>query len=277
MDVFGNSFNLCATKKTAMSYGFCSLSSIPVRAESSDKSEMVNQLLFGEMYTVLDEREKWIKIQGAFDQYSGWIDRKQHTELTEKTFNYNTGTNKLHCVADLMGVVHQTAQNAMFPILLGSSLPDFKNNTVSFDENTFEFEGLTVHGKPADLRTSIVEFAYNYLNAPYLWGGRSPLGIDCSGFTQMTYKLAGLSIPRDASQQAELGYLLSFVEEAEPGDLAFFDNEEGSIIHVGIVLENNYIIHASGKVRIDRIDHQGIFNPETRRYTHKLRLLKSML
>lgn len=259
-----------------MSHGFCSLSSIPVRAEASDKSEMVNQLLFGEMYTVLDEREKWIKIQGAYDQYVGWIDRKQHTTISEKVFATNTAPNKLHCVADLMGVIHQKEQNALFPILLGSSLPGYKDNAVSFGELNYDYEGLTTHGKPTDLRHAIVEFAHNYLNAPYLWGGRSPMGIDCSGFTQVTYKLAGVQLPRDASQQAELGYLLSFVEEAQPGDLAFFDNEEGSIIHVGIVLENNYIIHASGKVRIDRIDHQGIFNPETRRYTHKLRLLKSI-
>jgi len=116
-----------------------------------------------------------------------------------------------------------------------------------------------------------------YLNAPYLWGGRSPFGIDCSGFTQVIYKLNGFKLPRDASQQATIGETLSFIEESESGDLAFFDNEEGNIIHVGIMLENNNIIHASGKVRIDKIDHQGIFNSETNTYSHRLRLIKKIL
>ena len=122
-----------------------------------------------------------------------------------------------------------------------------------------------------------MENAMMYINAPYLWGGRSPFGIDCSGFTQLVYKIAGKKLPRDAYQQAEIGQTLSFVEEAQSGDLAFFDNEEGSIVHVGILLQDNEIIHASGKVRIDKIDHQGIFNVDTKRYSHKLRLIKKIL
>jgi cell wall-associated NlpC family hydrolase len=116
-----------------------------------------------------------------------------------------------------------------------------------------------------------------YLNAPYLWGGKTPFGIDCSGFTQMVYKLNGYHLLRDASQQASQGIPLSFIEESEPGDLAFFDNEEGNIIHVGIMMENNYIIHASGKVRIDRLDHLGIYNADTNRHTHKLRVIKKII
>jgi cell wall-associated NlpC family hydrolase len=116
-----------------------------------------------------------------------------------------------------------------------------------------------------------------YLNAPYLWGGKTPFGIDCSGFTQMVYKLNGYHLKRDASQQATEGEPLSFIEESEPGDLAFFDNEEGKIIHVGIIMDNNYIIHSSGKVRIDRLDHLGIYNAETNRHTHKLRVIKKMI
>ena len=116
-----------------------------------------------------------------------------------------------------------------------------------------------------------------YLNAPYLWGGKTPFGIDCSGFTQMVYKLNGYKIHRDASQQALEGEPLSFIEESEVGDLAFFDNDEGNIIHVGIIMENNYIIHASGKVRIDRLDHLGIYNPELKKHTHKLRVIKKII
>ena len=136
---------------------------------------------------------------------------------------------------------------------------------------------MTVKSESGISREKIVDNAMMYVNAPYLWGGRSPFGIDCSGFTQLVYKIGGKKLPRDAYQQAEIGQTLSFVEEAENGDLAFFDNEEGSIIHVGILLGENEIIHSSGKVRIDKIDHQGIFNVDTKKYSHKLRLIKKIL
>ena len=125
-------------------------------------------------------------------------------------------------------------------------------------------------------KSKIITTALRFLNSPYLWGGRTPLGIDCSGFTQMVYRLQGIDLPRDAYQQSEVGTTLSFIEESEAGDLAFFDDQEGKITHVGIMLEDNHIIHASGKVRIDRIDQQGIFNKETGKHTHKLRLIKSI-
>jgi len=110
-----------------------------------------------------------------------------------------------------------------------------------------------------------------------LWGGRSPFGIDCSGFTQIIYKMAGIKIPRDASQQVHVGTALSFVDETQPGDLAFFDDEEGNIVHVGILWKRNKIIHASGKVRIDNVDQFGIFNVDTKRYTHKMRVMKKII
>ena len=159
------------------------------------------------------------------------------------------------------------------PILLGCSL-SFLNHT-EINTSNFNFEGTKISGVKA--KENILNAAFMYLHAPYLWGGKTPFGIDCSGFTQMVYKLNGYKLPRDASQQALQGEALSFIEESEPGDLAFFDNEEGSIIHVGIIMENNYIIHASGKVRIDRLDHLGIYNPETNKHTHKLRVIKKII
>ena len=119
--------------------------------------------------------------------------------------------------------------------------------------------------------------AYLFLNAPYLWGGKTPLGIDCSGFTQLVYKINGVKLKRDASDQALQGQTLSFIEESEPGDLAFFDDSEGNITHVGLLLENHRIIHASGMVRIDKIDQSGIFNIETQSHSHKLRFIKKMI
>mgnify|MGYP001812336606 CR=1 FL=1 len=138
-----------------------------------------------------------------------------------------------------------------------------------------EFEGDTNSGKSK--KSNLITTALQYLNAPFQWGGKTPFGIDCSGLSQMVYKINGYSLPRDAEEQAAQGDVLSFVEESEPGDLAFFDNNEGVITHVGIIMKNNYIIHAHGKVRIDRIDQTGIFNSELGAYTHKLRVIKKII
>src|SRR5690606_19751564 len=158
-------------------------------------------------------------------------------------------------------------------IALGADLTFLQFEDINSEKWIFE-------GKPASgiqSRTQLLKTAFMYLNAPYLWGGKTPFGIDCSGFTQMVYRLNGYMIPRDASQQAKIGEPLSFIEESEVGDLAFFDNEEGNIIHVGIIMEDNYIIHAHGKVRIDRLDHLGILNIDTGRHTHKLRVIKKVI
>ena len=136
-------------------------------------------------------------------------------------------------------------------------------------------DGNIIEGKTA--KANLVQTAFLYLNAPYLWGGKTPFGIDCSGFTQMVYKLNGYKLLRDASQQATQGEALSFIEESEPGDLAFFDNNEGVITHVGIIMKDNYIIHAHGKVRVDRLDHSGIYNVDKKMHTHKLRVIKKVI
>ena len=125
-------------------------------------------------------------------------------------------------------------------------------------------------------KSNLIKTASLYLNSPYLWGGKTPSGIDCSGLTQMVYRINGHFIPRDASQQVELGETLSFIDESQAGDLAFFDDDEGKIIHVGILLENNYILHSHGKVKIDRIDQTGIYNSETQKHSHKLRIIKKI-
>ncbi|HAV55466.1 MAG TPA: hydrolase Nlp/P60, partial [Aequorivita sp.] len=155
-----------------------------------------------------------------------------------------------------------------FSICLGSTIS-------SSEFLKHHFEGKLISGILP--KEHIIETALLYLNSPYLWGGKTPFGIDCSGFTQMVYKLNGYKLLRDASQQATQGEALSFIEESEPGDLAFFDNEEGKITHVGIIMKENYIIHAHGKVRIDRLDHSGIFNYEMRGHTHKLRVIKRIV
>lgn len=260
-----------------MKYGVSQLSIVPGRAEASDKSEMVTQVLFGEHYKIIEERAKWVKIRIAFDKYECWIDRKQAYEVNKETYDEIEQNKVWNCTTDLAGIASHINSGQLIPIVMGSTLPNFKEEKTRWAKEVFEYSGLFA---PSDLgldRSRIIDNAMMYLNAPYLWGGRSSFGIDCSGFTQAVYKIAGKKLPRDAYQQAEIGTTLSFVEEAEDGDLAFFDNEEGDIIHVGILLNENEIIHASGKVRIDKIDHQGIFNVDTGRYSHKLRLIKKIL
>lgn len=252
-------------------FAICNLSVIPLRSEPNDRSEIVSQVLFGEHFTILEIEKQWTKIELQFDSYIGWIDTKQYIEITENQFNELT--NKPIILNNDLVEYITTPNNILIPITLGACVTFLDLETI----NTagYIFEGYKIGGlKP---KKDLIQTALLYLNAPYLWGGKTPFGIDCSGFTQMVYKLNGYKLQRDAAQQAMQGEVLSFIEESEPGDLAFFDNEEGNIIHVGIILENNYIIHASGKVRIDRLDHLGIYNPETNRHTHRLRVIKKII
>ena len=257
-------------------FGVCNLSVVPGRAEPSDKSEMVTQLLFGESFQIIEIQKNWIQIKVSFDDYLCWIGDKQFEYITEEHFNYLKSA-KTQLSLDLISLLSSTNSNNIIPLVLGSTLNLENSNQISINNTTYIFDGNFKQEAILEQRKGIVDTSFLYLNAPYLWGGRSPFGIDCSGFTQMVYKLNGYSLLRDASQQATQGVPLSFIEESEPGDLAFFDNEEGNIIHVGIIMENNYIIHASGKVRIDRIDHLGIYNAETNRHTHKLRVIKKII
>ena len=252
-------------------FGICNLSIIPLRLEPNDRSEIVSQVLFGEHFEIVEIVKQWSKIKLQFDDYEGWIDTKQYQIISEE--NYNTLTKEAIILnSDLVEYII-APNNILLPITIGASL-SFLNHS-DINTNNYDFEGLRVSGVKSKI--DIVTTSFLYLNSPYLWGGKTPFGIDCSGFTQMVYKLNGYKLLRDASQQSTQGEVLSFIEESEPGDLAFFDNEEGKIIHVGIILENNYIIHASGKVRIDRIDHLGIYNAEQNRHTHRLRVIKKII
>lgn len=254
-------------------FGICNLSIVPCRKEPSDASEMVTQLLFGEHFEIIEEQKKWSKIHIAHDKYECWIGNKQFQKISD-AFTKSLHKDHLPLTADLLQIA-TGPENNVFPLLLGSTLPYFRAGNFNLESKEYSYSGEIA--EPKESREQIVENAFLYLNAPYLWGGRSPFGIDCSGLTQMAYRLSGLPLKRDAWQQAEQGITLSFLEEAQEGDLAFFDNEEGRIIHVGIILKDNFIIHASGKVRIDPIDHYGIFNTETKTYSHQLRLLKSLI
>lgn len=252
-------------------FGICNLAIIPLRFEPSDRSEIVSQVLFGEHFEILERLNQWAKIKLQYDDYQGWVDSKQYQIISESEYN-QLSKDVIVLNADLLEYI-TGSNNMLLPIPLGASLSFLSHNDINTLNLTFE--GTRISGiKP---KNCILNTAFMYLNAPYLWGGKTPFGIDCSGFTQMVYKLNGYKLMRDASQQATQGEALSFIEESEAGDLAFFDNEEGNIIHVGIIMADNYIIHASGKVRIDRLDHLGIYNSETNRHTHKLRVIKKII
>jgi len=257
-----------------MNYGICPLSVVPVRSSASDKSEMVSQLLFGETVEFLQKKGNWVKIRCIWDNYIGWADVRQIKPLPlddikryEKNFSYSL---------ELMQAA--MADGHYLPITIGATLPEFDGLNFRLNGSSFTFSGQAISpeedGATADM---ILKIARRYLFAPYLWGGRSPLGIDCSGFTQIVYKLTGIALPRDASDQVNTGEIVDFIEQAQPADLAFFENKKGAISHVGIIMSENQIIHASGQVRIDKIDHFGIFNETTRKYTHKLRVIKRHL
>lgn len=250
-----------------MQYGICHLSIVPVRSLADDTGEMISQILYGEHFKVLEQRKKWSKVRIAFDRYEGWVNNQQFLPISEETYAEIDRSDSPHISSELISYV-ETGPNMLLPILLGSTI-------VQHPVLGHRFDGPYSSG-PQN-KEQLVPTALHYLNAPYLWGGKTVFGIDCSGLAQMVYKINGYSLLRDCRQQSAQGEALSFIEESEPGDLAFFDNNEGVIDHVGIIMENNYIIHSNGKVRIDRIDHTGIFNTETKTYTHSLRVIKKII
>ena len=252
-------------------FGICNLAIIPLRFEPNDRSEIVSQVLFGEHFKILETQKQWSKIKLQYDGYEGWIDSKQCQIISTEQFDL-LSNEQIVLNADLIDYITAPA-NLLMPIPLAASLSFLSHEAIN--SSKFDFEGTTTTGIKD--KNNLIQTSFLYLNAPYLWGGKTPFGIDCSGFTQMVYKLNGYKLLRDASEQAMQGEPLSFIEESEPGDLAFFDNDEGKIIHVGIMMENNYIIHASGKVRIDRLDHLGIYNGEINKHTHKLRVIKKII
>jgi gamma-D-glutamyl-L-lysine dipeptidyl-peptidase len=240
---------------------------VPLRSSPSHKSEMLSQILFGEKYTISERSGHWYKVETLFDKYKGWIDfdHLQHS-VDEANKPGHVINRSLLCF-----------KNDKTQIVLEAGCevqdPDFENNIFRIGKNIYatcaEFSKKYISSSD-----SIQDTAMKFINSPYIWGGRIPSGIDCSGFTQLVYKLHGITIQRDSGMQANEGKIVDFIDDAKPGDLVFFDNENGIITHVGMILSKGLVIHASGRVRIDPIDHQGIFKHEKGGYSHHLRTIR---
>lgn len=238
-----------------MNKGICIVTVAPVRAEASDRAEIVTEMLFGESADILEVNKNWTRIKMHYDGYEGWMDTKQLKPVTAEDLSKR----KVTVVTEDFSSVLMNDGKVL--LSMGSEV---------------EFP-VVASRRSHDIRESIALTAREFLNVPYLWGGKSFFAIDCSGLTQLVYKIHNIKLPRDTSQQILVGESLNFVEESQPGDLAFFENTEGRIVHVGIMLDNHKIIHASGKVRIDTLDSTGIFNKELNKHTHRLRVIKSII
>ena len=237
-----------------MKYGINILGLVPLRIAPKDQSEMISQILFGQHFKVLEFKKNWVRIIIYSDNYEGWICSKQYMEIKKKDYDQLSlsipefSNDKISYLVDLKN-------SSEIAIPMGSTLPFFFDGLINIKGKKYKYLG-KVSSKNIK---NVIKYSMLFLNSPYLWGGKSFLGIDCSGFTQLVFSLCGIKIPRDAYQQIKLGKKLNF-PETKPGDLIFFINEKNRIHHVGIALKDDKIIHASGKVRIDTLNKDGILN-----------------
>ena len=247
--------------------GICNIPLIPCRAEAKESAEMETQLLFGETYTVIDEIPKWIKIKCEIDGYICWIDSKLYFPINELIKSFKRTITKTSIIFDKNG------EETLLP--MGSVLINYNKASFNIEDKNYQlFLGETSEYLEKINGKKIVLLAKRLLNTPYLWGGKSSFGIDCSGLTQLIFSLFNYHLPRNASQQEALGDDV-FISESKAGDLAFFVSENNKITHVGIMMNNHQIIHASGTVRIDTIDEKGIL--KDKEYTHQLYKIKRLI
>lgn len=257
-----------------MQYSINLNSVIPVRAEASERAEMVTQLLFGESCEVLDEKDSFVKIKNTTDNYTGWVSKKMLTKISPEDFEGLKTQNQFRVCVPIADVFCMT-DKTIYRLSAGSLLPFYNHETSSFTiaDKTFQIHPTFVTYLPEGNKEQLVASAMLFLNTPYLWGGKNMFGIDCSGFVQTVHAMCGYTIPRDASVQEKEGITIPVLEEAIATDLMFFGTND-RVTHTGIYLGNGKIIHSSGKVRIDKVDEKGIFNEDTGLYTHSLTSIK---
>ena len=253
-----------------MEYGISILALVPLRKEPKDQSEMISQILFGQHFKILKIEDNWVFIKLSSDNYEGWICSKQYFEITYEDYD-NIELNDFAIVSDSFSNIINKDTNESIPITIGSTLPFYSKGNFRIRGNKYTYKGSTASKNKIDL----IKYAYQFLNTPYLWGGKSILGIDCSGFSQQVYSLSGYNIPRDAFQQAAIGETISYKNRSST-DLVFFSKNK-RIHHVGILINKNQIIHASGQVRIDELTEKGIINSKTKELTHRFHSIKRIV
>lgn len=250
-----------------MQPAICLLSVVPVRSEPSHRSEMVSQLLFGEYATIGEEKDDFVAVKCHYDGYEGWVQATQLTPITEKE---KQSTDEY--IGTFSEEVFVDGVSRMMPF----GTPIYPNENpfepVEFSQRKIIYNVLDTAvwklSEPGFSEAGLDQIISTYIDTPYLWGGKSVYGTDCSGFVQQAFKLFGVNLLRDAYLQAGQGTAVSSLDDAALGDLVFFQNEKGRVMHVGILLNNRGIVHASGKVRIDVVDKDGIINQETGKRTH---------
>ncbi len=250
-----------------MSLRVCNNVYLPIRKSPSHRSEMISQILFGERYNVTEKAGNWLRVTTLFDSFTGWIDGTQ--ALSSEWHSGSSGiitANKVNC---------EKPDRSIVTLYHGSEILDLDIQTGKFNCQEEEWMLLdNPYEVTSGSETTIVDDAIKFLNTPYLWGGRTMAGIDCSGLTQIVFKMHGIALPRNSSDQSLCGEIIDFIEEALPGDILFFSGEGESISHAGILIREGRILHSSGSVRIDTVDHQGIWNEQQGLYTHRLRIIR---
>lgn len=252
-------------------YGICIKNYVSVHKLANKNSEQVTQLIFGDTYTIISKSKdkKWLFIENLFDKYQGWISISNHRSLSEKIF-LDMKADTFPVCADLKGKVE--FEGKTFEISLGSTLPYYDNGIIQIDDKKAKFIGAVTFIPQEFIQEKLLETSKMCLDVPYLWGGKNAFGYDCSGFVQTVYKTFGINLPRDSGQQVKLGKEINLAD-SQVGDLAFF-HDNGKIVHVGMIIEGNKIIHASKKVKINKLDKTGIWVDETQSYSHYLKCIK---
>ena len=250
--------------------GVILLSVVPVRAEAKESAEMLTQLLFAETVEVLEQQPRWLRVRNETDGQEGWVDAKMIRIMTDKEAAKYAKAKKSARITTLMAFA--AFGNLQIMLLTpGTLLPDYRNGSFKILDTTYTIHEQFVSAKPLKMTAKNVhEQSLIFLNAPYLWGGKNAFGIDCSGFTQVVHSLFGHQLLRNASEQATQGVEVPSLADAKPGDLAFFDHEDGKICHVGLIWDKGFIIHCSGRVKIEKLDEKGIYSDEQGTYTHHL-------